>query len=95
MPSNGFRPAETSASSGLEHLLLQQPIGDMGVPAGYAAPGFAGSNSQQDRAAMSKLAEKVLKDPLLLQQLSEQVYKLMQMDLEQQRERSGNYRRLL
>lgn len=95
MPSNGFRPAETSASSGLGYLPLQQPISDMGVPAGYAAPGFTGSNSQQDRAAMSQLADQVLKDPLLLQQLSEQVYKLMQMDLEQQRERSGNYGRLL
>lgn len=95
MPSHSFQQAEILSSSSLEHLPFLKPMGDLSVPAGYAAPGFATSDDQQDRIALTQLAAKVLEDPLLLRQLGDRVYELMRLDLEQQRERSRNYGRLL
>lgn len=53
------------------------------------------TNEQEDRAEISKLAAKVLEDPLLLQILSDRVYQLMLEDLRNQRERHGNFGGLL
>ncbi|MBD1934130.1 MULTISPECIES: hypothetical protein [Cyanophyceae] len=50
----------------------------------------ANQSIQHSRSALSKTAAKVLQDPLLLRQLSDQVYKLMIEDLRRQRERSRN-----
>lgn len=75
-----------------EQQPFQQPVGDRSAPAGYSAFDLSWSNyPPQDRAELSKLAAKVLKDPLLLRQLSDQVYELMQLDLQRQRERRQNY----
>lgn len=68
-----------------------QPIGSSTRPAGYAAPGLVPSNDQDNQTAVSKIAAKVLRDPLLLRQLSDRVYELMLEDLRRQRERSRNY----
>ncbi|HEY9301864.1 MULTISPECIES: hypothetical protein [unclassified Coleofasciculus] len=68
-----------------------QPIGSSTRPAGYAAPGLVPSNDKDNQTAVSKTAAKVLRDPLLLRQLSDRVYELMLEDLRRQRERSRNY----
>ena len=70
---------------------LPNPISNIALTAGYAASRFQTSDLPHDRATLSKLATKVLKDPLLLLNLSDRVYELMQLDLQQQRERSRNY----
>ena len=70
---------------------LPNPINNVAISAGYAAPRFQTSDQPQDRATLSKLAAKVFKDPLLLLNLSDRVYELMQLDLQQQRERHGGY----
>jgi hypothetical protein len=46
-----------------------------------------------NQSALSELAKQVLQNPMLLQKLSEKVYELMLLDRQNQRERSGNYRR--
>ncbi len=46
-----------------------------------------------DNTEISKLIDKVLRDPLLMRKISEKVYQLMVEDLRQQRDRSGNYKR--
>ncbi len=46
-----------------------------------------------DNTEISKLIDKVLRDPLLMRKMSEKVYQLMVEDLRQQRDRSGNYKR--
>ncbi|NET59608.1 MAG: hypothetical protein F6K47_26705 [Symploca sp. SIO2E6] len=51
------------------------------------------TNNKQQTTNNQQLAAKVLEDPLLLRSLSEQVYELMLLDLEQQLERSRTYRR--
>jgi len=45
-----------------------------------------------DMAMVSKLADKVLHDPLLLRMLSDRVYELMLEDLRNQRDRFRNSR---
>jgi hypothetical protein len=86
-----FKPAKIPVTSNLERLPLHQTIGELTIPAGSVVPGLATSDRKQDRTALSKLATKVLEDPLLLQRLSERVYELMQSDLRNQRERTRNY----
>ncbi|MBD2013022.1 hypothetical protein H6F96_03200 [Microcoleus sp. FACHB-53] len=69
-----------------------KPIGDISVPAGYAAPALMQSKGKtEDLAKISKVAGKVLQDPLLMRLLSDRVYKLMLEDLRRQQERSRNY----
>ena len=65
------------------------PIGDLGSTAGYAG-GPSGSTS--DRSAT--IAMKYNRDSLLLSNLTDRVYQLLQQDLYLQRERLGNYGRL-
>lgn len=69
-----------------------EPIGEISIPAGYAASSLSfGDNPRYDRASLSRLAARVLEDPLMLQQLSDRVYDLMREDLLRQRERGRNY----
>jgi hypothetical protein len=82
-------PSRT-AKSGLEWQPFLPPIGELSVPAGYAASGFSQDDNLKQKAVL-KLAAKILKDPLLQRQLSDRVYELLQEDLRQQRERSRNY----
>ena len=70
---------------------LSNPISNVAISTEYAALRFQTSDSPVDKATLSKLANKVLKDPLLLHNLSDRVYELMQLDLQQQRERIGGY----
>ena len=70
---------------------FSKPISNVAISAGYAALRFQTSDRSVDQATLSKLATKVLKDPLLLHNLSDRVYELMQLDLQQQRERSRSY----
>ncbi|MEH1933078.1 MAG: hypothetical protein V7L14_05005 [Nostoc sp.] len=60
--------------------------GDVGGTAGYA-----GVSVTSDASKVAKIASKYLNDSLLLNQLTEQVYKLLQEDMRSQRERLGNY----
>ncbi len=75
----------------LNRQSLSKPISNLAIAVGYAAPRFQTSDRCVDRATLSKLANKVLKDPLLLHNLSDRVYELMQLDWQQQQERSRNY----
>jgi hypothetical protein len=61
------------------------PIGDLGSTAGYAG---VASSSTSDRAA--SVAGKYRQDELLLGQLTDRVYQLLQADLDRQRERLAN-----
>ncbi len=60
--------------------------GDVGGTAGYA-----GVSATSDASKVAKTASKYLNDSLLLNQLTEHVYKLLLEDLRSQRERLGNY----
>lgn len=84
---------EILASSGLEELPFLPSAGGITVPAGYAALGFDTSDDNSDSTTLAELAAKVLEEPLLMQQLSDRVYELMQEDLRQQQERRRNYGR--
>lgn len=76
----------------LETELSWKPIGDISVPAGYAAPALVQSKGKaEDLAKISKLAGQVLQDPLRMRLLSDRVYELMLQDLRRQQERSRNY----
>lgn len=61
------------------------PIGDLGSTAGYAG---GASDSTSDRAA--SIASKYRQDELLLGQLTDRVYQLLQADLNLQRDRLAN-----
>jgi hypothetical protein len=43
---------------------------------------------------ITQLADRVKQDPLLLQKLTDRIYRLMQEEVENQRDRQGNSRRL-
>ncbi|MBP0021163.1 MAG: hypothetical protein J7647_26875 [Cyanobacteria bacterium SBLK] len=43
---------------------------------------------------IEELSDRVKQDPLLLQKLTDRVYRLMQSEAENQRDRQGNSRRL-
>ncbi|MDZ7965456.1 MAG: hypothetical protein RM368_10825 [Nostoc sp. DedSLP03] len=60
--------------------------GDVGGTAGYA-----GVSAASDATNAAKTASKYLNDSLLMNQLTEHVYKLLLEDLRSQRERVGNY----
>ncbi|MEH1940170.1 MAG: hypothetical protein V7L01_08145 [Nostoc sp.] len=60
--------------------------GDVGGTAGYA-----GVSVTSDASKVAKTASKYLNDSLLLNQLTEHVYKLLLEDMRSQRERLGNY----
>ncbi|WP_392532149.1 hypothetical protein [Nostoc sp. C117] len=60
--------------------------GDVGGTAGYA-----GVSTSSNASKVGQTASKYLNDALLLNQLTEHVYKLLQEDLRLQRERIGNY----
>jgi hypothetical protein len=64
------------------------PIGDLGSTAGYAG---VPSGSTSDRSA--QIATKYNRDSLLLSNLTDRVYQLLQQDLYLQRERLSNYGR--
>jgi hypothetical protein len=64
------------------------PIGDVGSTAGYAG---VPSGSSSDRSA--QIAIKYSQDSLLLGNLTDRVYQLLQQDLYLQRERLNNYGR--
>lgn len=87
---SGQTQAQVMTSPGTEPSL--KPIGQPSVPAGYAAPALVQSKGKtEDLAKISKVAGKVLQDPLLMRLLSDRVYKLMLEDLRRQQERSRNY----
>ncbi|MEH2179312.1 hypothetical protein [Nostoc sp.] len=60
--------------------------GDVGGTAGYAEV-----SATSDASKVAKTASKYLNDSLLMNQLTEHVYKLLLEDLRSQRERLGNY----
>ncbi|MEH2079375.1 MAG: hypothetical protein V7K89_04975 [Nostoc sp.] len=60
--------------------------GDVGGTAGYA-----GVSATSDASKVAKTASKYLNDSLLMNQLTEHVYKLLLEDMRSQRERIGNY----
>ena len=53
-----------------------------------------GSDRRDDLTILSELAGQVLRDPLLLRQISQRVYQLMQSDVRNQRETAKNHTRL-
>ncbi len=64
------------------------PIGELGNTAGYTG---VPSGTASDRSA--QIAMKYSRDSLLLGNLADRVYQLLQQDLYLQRERSSNYGR--
>ncbi|MEL6814015.1 MAG: hypothetical protein AAFP03_04275 [Cyanobacteria bacterium J06598_3] len=46
-----------------------------------------------DRKEISKLASKIVKDPILLRKLGDRIYQLLQEDARNQSERNGHSRR--
>ncbi|MEH1892041.1 MAG: hypothetical protein V7K92_22185 [Nostoc sp.] len=60
--------------------------GDVGGTAGYA-----GVSASSDASKTAKTATKYLNDSLLMNQLTEHVYKLLLEDLRSQQERLSNY----
>ena len=69
------------------------PKSDLSSPAGFIAPAKIQTNlDQQDFETISQAASKILKNPLEVRQLADQVYQLMQDDFRLQSDRSGNYR---
>ncbi|MEH2141735.1 hypothetical protein [Nostoc sp.] len=60
--------------------------GDVGGTAGYA-----GVSASSDTNKVAKTATKYLNDSLLMNQLTEHVYKLLLEDLRSQQERLSNY----
>lgn len=92
-------PYGQSRSTAMSSLSMQpsfKPVGDSTVPAGYAAPTSTQSNCKpEELAAITKIAGKVLHDPLLMRQVSDRIYELMLEDLRRQQERSGNFGGLL
>ncbi|MBW4457878.1 MAG: hypothetical protein KME55_37540 [Nostoc indistinguendum CM1-VF10] len=60
--------------------------GDVGETAGYA-----GVSASFNTSKAAKTASKYLNDSLLMNQLTEHVYKLLLEDLRSQRERVGSY----
>ncbi|MEH2118607.1 hypothetical protein [Nostoc sp.] len=60
--------------------------GDVGGTAGYA-----GVSASSDASKVAKTATKYLNDSLLMNQLTEHVYKLLLEDLRSQQERLSNY----
>lgn len=78
--------------SELQTQLSWKTLGNSTFVAGYAAPEFRqGEGECGSDEAIAKAVSKVLRDPLLLRQLSEKVYELMLKDIRNQRERSRNY----
>lgn len=72
-----------------------KPVGDLTVPAGYAASAKIQSNrsdrdSQSNFPDLCKLAEEIMTDPLKMRRLSDRVYQLLLEDLRLQRERRSN-----
>jgi hypothetical protein len=67
---------------------LLAPIGDVGSTAGYVG---VASGSASDRSAT--IAQKYRQDSILLSNLTDRVYQLLQQDLYLQRERFRNYGR--
>lgn len=57
-------------------------------PVGYSIP----AKYQSSEVSLTPLIEKALQDHILLHQLCDRVYQLMIADLEQQQDRSRNYR---
>ena len=57
----------------------------------YLAPGMCQKNDRRNRTKIKKLTAKILRDPLLLQKLSDCVYELMLEDIGRQEERFDNY----
>lgn len=74
---------------GIESVL--NPIAVPICPAGYAVSIVFQLRDHQGLAALSSLSAQVLKDPLLMSQLTDRVYELLRDDLRQQRERMGCY----
>lgn len=46
-----------------------------------------------DPVVITKLAEQILRDPILLRKLSDRIYELMAEDIRNQRDRLGNWKR--
>lgn len=70
-------------------------MGSRASAAGYTAPALVQSDRPEDLMQSAQFATKVLQNPLLLKQLSDRVYELMEKDLQYQRERSQSYGGLL
>jgi hypothetical protein len=69
-----------------KETLLQKPITRLARPSGFIKPVTIQDNDSSDLGQIHVLAAKVLKDPLLLIQLSHRVYELMLEDLSQHQE---------
>ena len=77
-----------------------KPAGEFAVTVGCAAPAKIHSDRPygDDKTTFNdlcQLAEEIGKDPLKMRLLTERVYQLLLDDLRLQRERSGNYSRLI
>jgi hypothetical protein len=68
------------------------PVAYPVAPAGFCAPARTLSHrSQKEHNLMSAMITTVSKDPVLMRQLSDRVYELMQEELMRDRDRSIRY----
>lgn len=80
-----------SPLTGLSSQPVQLPIGGPSAPVGFSAPAWIQAQHSQQVQSCMAIASEVLRDPLLLRQVSDRVYQLMLEDLREQHERTGDY----
>ncbi|NEO26070.1 MAG: hypothetical protein F6K03_04025 [Kamptonema sp. SIO4C4] len=75
------------------HSPSVQPNLQSANPAGLAGLPVGEELSSPEKQQLAELAEQVLKDPILCEQVTQRVYELLLDDLRIQKERSRNYGR--
>jgi hypothetical protein len=85
-------PIQPSSNQVQIHPHYARLSNSLSAPVGYSAP----AKTQSDRpnhesSELANFADEVLRDPLLMVQLTERVYELLLNDLHYQQERSHNY----
>lgn len=87
------QPAENSLLGfGSASPATLPPIGAPAGAAGFAASAEILTAASKASKELNALASKVLRDPVLLRQLSDRVYQLFLEDLRNQEERTHSYR---
>lgn len=85
-------PIQPSSDQVQIHPHYARLCNSLGAPVGYAAPAkVQGDRPTHQTFELAAFADKVLRDPLLMLQLTERVYDLLLNDLHYQQERSHNY----
>jgi hypothetical protein len=74
-------------------VAIQQPCRSLVNPTGVTASGVTyRAYSEVEQVALSKIAQQVLKDPLLMRRLCDRIFELLQADLTLQQDRHYPHR---